>query len=269
MKQSWLYQLDSIWVVAALLVAMNLTAELGSRLGRRWFPRADDLRRGHFVAVLSSLLGLLALLLSFTFAMSANRYDTRRQLVVTEANVLGGLYLQSGLLPETPRRQFKGVLREYVDFRAQAAALRRDPTEAHVAQRVAESDAIFRRMWNVIQEEALAQPPTHGAEAMLRGLVDAASIHRERLQAFEGRVPDAVIWLLLCGALVAMTAVGLAGGLGNHRGVPARVTVSILICGTIYVVLDLDKPHQGLIQVSQTPMLGLERVLDDDPEAQP
>jgi len=269
MKPSWLYQLDSFWVVAALLVAMNLTAEGASRLGRHWYPRADDLRRGHFVAVLGSLLGLLALLLSFTFAMSANRYDARRQLVVTEANVLGGLHLQSGLLPAAARQQFNELLRQYVDLRAQLAALRRDPTADQVTQLVAESDAIHQRMWNVIQEAALAQPPAHGADTMLKGLVDAASIQRERLLAFESRVPDAVIWMLLLGALVAMSAVGLAGGLGNHRGVPARVIVSVLICGTIYVVLDLDKPHQGLIQVSQTPILGLQQVLHREPQVKP
>ena len=46
-------------------------------------------------AVLGSLLRLLALLLSFTFAMSADRYNTWRQFVVNHANVPGGLYLQS------------------------------------------------------------------------------------------------------------------------------------------------------------------------------
>ena len=104
---------------------------------------------------------------------------------------------------------------------------------------------------------------------MLKGLVDAASIQRERLLAFESRVPDPVIWLLLWGALVAIGAVGLAGGLGNHRGLPARIIVSTLICGTIYVVLDLDKPHQGLIQVSQTPILGLQQVMNRDPQSKP
>jgi len=73
----------------------------------------------------------------------------------------------------------------------------------------------------------------------------------------------------LWGSLVAMSAIGLAGGLGNHRGLPARIIVSVLICGTIDVVLDLDKPHQGLIQVSQTPILRLQEVLDRDPESKP
>ncbi len=42
-----------------------------------------------------------------------------------------------------------------------------------------------------------------------------------------------------------------------------------MICGTIDVVLDLDKPHQGLIKVSQTPMLNLQQILDRDPESKP
>ncbi len=104
---------------------------------------------------------------------------------------------------------------------------------------------------------------------MLKGLIDASSIHRERLRAYESRVPDPVIWLLLFGALTAMSAVGLAGGLGNHRGMPARVIVSLLLCATIYVILDLDRPNRGLIRVSQTPMIHLQRVFDRDPETKP
>ena len=112
MRQSWLYHQNPVWIIAALLLAMMISAEVGFRLGRRLHSRSDDVRRGHFGSVLGSLLGLLALLLSFTFAMSANRYDVRRQLVGNDANALEGLYLQSSLLPETPRKSFKQLLKK-------------------------------------------------------------------------------------------------------------------------------------------------------------
>jgi len=267
MNSSWLYQQNSLCVVGVLFVAMILSSEAAGRLGRRWYPRADDLRRGHFLSVIGSLLGLLALLLSFTFSLSANRYDARRQLVVQDANVLGGLYMMSSLLPDAPRKEFKQALREFLDLRAQLALLRRNPTADQAAQAVAQSDLIQQRMWDVIREAALTQPPPRGIDAMLKGLIDAASIQRERILAFESRVPDPVIWLLLWGALIAMCAIGLSGGLGNHRGLPARVFVAILICATIDVVLDLDKPHQGFIRVSQTPILRLLQIMDRDPES--
>ena len=104
---------------------------------------------------------------------------------------------------------------------------------------------------------------------MFNGLVGAMSIYRERIFSWESRVPDPVIWLLLFGALVAMSAIGFFGGLGNHRGLPARIAVTLLLCATIYVVLDMDKPHQGIMPVSQSPMLHLKRTLDNDPETLP
>jgi hypothetical protein len=268
-SSSWLYRQHPICLVAVLMVVMTLTAEIGFRLGRRWHPRTDDARRSHLASVMGSLLGLLALLLSFTFAMSANRYDTRRQMVMSEANVLDALYLQSRVLPDAPRKAFKQILRQYVALRAQAALLRHDASAKETAQAIAQAEGLQDQMLNVIKTSAELEPPAKSTDAMLKGLIEAVSVYRSRVFALESRVPDSIIWLILAGSATAMAAVGLSGGLGNHRGVPARVILTILLCGTIYVVLDLDRPHEGLIKISQTPMLHLSQILDRDAEAKP
>ena len=267
MTSSWLYKQDSIWVVLALLAGMALAGEIGCRLGRRWHPRTDEARIGHIRAILGSVLGLLALLLSFTFAMSADRYNVRRQLVVRDANVLSGVYLQSDLLPDAARKAFKQRLRQYVDLRAQIAFLHHDANDKETAQATIHSEKIHEQMWKVIK--AAENLPPLQADEMFKRLIDAMSIYHERIFSWESRVPDPVIWLLLFGALTAMCAIGFFGGLENHRGLPARILVTLLLCGTIYVVLELDKPHQGIMPVSQSPMLHLKRILDDDPEALP
>jgi hypothetical protein len=269
MTSSWIYQQDPVWIIVALLAAMSIAAEVGFRLGRRWHSRSDDASRGHFGSIMGSLLGLLALLLSFTFAMAASRYDTRRQLVLTDANALEGLYLQSNFLPDAPRKTFKQLLRKYVDLRSRVALMRHDATTAEAAEMSSRSDAIHAQMWNAVKEGAEANPPAKIADDMLKGLITSLSIHRSRLFAWESRVPDSVIWLLLSGCIAGITAIGLAGGLGNHRGFPARIIVTLLLCATIYVVLDLDRPHEGLITISQSPMLHLQSILEGDPEARP
>ena len=123
MNASWLYHQNPLFIILTLLLAMTTAAEVGFRLGRRWHARSGDAGWTHFRSILGSLLGLLALLLSFTFAMSANRFDSRRQLVLADANALETLYLQSDLLPDASRKAFKQSLRQYVDLRSQIALL--------------------------------------------------------------------------------------------------------------------------------------------------
>lgn len=269
MNSSWLYEQDSIWIVAALFGATVLVGEIGCYAGRRTHPTSDESRRRTVGSVVGSLLGLLALLLSFTFAMAADRYDERRQLVVSDANALAGLYQESNLLPDPPRKAFKRLLRQYVDLRAQIALLHHDPRDSETAQTAAQSEKIFEQMWNVIQSVAESHPLPSVAHDMLKGLIEVMSLYRERLFSWEGRVPDPIIWLLLLGALTAIAVIGFYGGLANHRGLPPRIAVTLLLCATIYVILDLDKPHQGLMPVSQSPMLHLERALDRDPDTGP
>jgi hypothetical protein len=269
MSSSWLYHQNPLWIVAALVVVMTIAAEFGFRLCRRWHPRSDDARRGHLRSILGSLLGLLALLLSFTFVMSANRYEARRQLVLSDANSLEGLYLLSSLLPEESRKPFKQSLRKYVDLRSQVAHFRHDPSTQEIAALSAEVEVLHSQMWKAAQESAAANPPAKFAEPILKGLIDALSIHRARMFGWESRVPDSIICLLLLGCVAGMSAIGLSGGLGNHRGLPARVIVTVLLCATIYVVLDLDRPHEGLIHINQSPMLHLQSILDGDPETKP
>jgi hypothetical protein len=269
MNISWLYQQNPIWIIAVLAIAMTLSAEIGFYLGRKWHPRSDDARRGHFGSVLGSLLGLLALLLSFTFVMSANRYEFRRQLVVSDANALEGLYLQSSLLPEESRKPFKQSLRKYVNLRSRIAQLRHDLSPEGISGLTTEVEALHGQMWKTAKDSATANPPVKLTEPILKGLVDALSVHRARMFGWESRVPDSIICLLLLGCTAGMGAIGLSGGLGNHRGLPARVIVTVLLCATIYVVLDLDRPHEGLIQISQSPMLHLQSIIDGDPEARP
>lgn len=265
MSASWLYRQEPLWILASLVVAMVLVGELATRLGRHWYPHADDIRRGHLVSVQISVLGLVALLLSFACFLSNNRYETLRVLVVSDANSLNALYLRSSLLPDPPRKEFKQLLRQYVDLNSQVALLRHHTSAGETAQ----AESLQGQMWKLIANAAQRESSPKVAEPMLQGLIEASSIQRERMFAFEGHVPDAVIWLLLLGAVIATAMIGFSGGLGNHRAVPARIILAILLCATTYVLLDLDHPHEGFIRVSQSPMLHLKQIMDRDPETTP
>ena len=83
----------------------------------------DDDSKTHINATQSSTLGILALLLAFTFSLSLQRFDTRSDAMVDEANAIGTAYLRAQMLPAPLRDETRALLREYVDVRVKAGTL--------------------------------------------------------------------------------------------------------------------------------------------------
>lgn len=68
--------------------------------------------------------------------------------------------------------------------------------------------------------------------------------------------------LLFGGAILALGAVGFAGGIANHRGTAGKWLLAVLLGGTIFIVLDLDRERRGFFQISQEPIIHLRQLLD-------
>jgi hypothetical protein len=94
------FHLTSIWLIAGgVLVTLLVGSELGWRVGHGG-RLEDDALRTLVGGIAGATLGLLGLLLGFTLSMAVARYDTRRMVIVDEANAIGTLWLRAGLLEE-------------------------------------------------------------------------------------------------------------------------------------------------------------------------
>jgi len=81
----------------------------------------------------------------------------------------------------------------------------------------------------------------------------------ERQAARSAHIPDPVLIVLLIYAILSMIMMGslLASNRQPHRG--ETVLLILLLTLAHVVILDLDRPRTGAIQVSQQPMEELER----------
>ena len=72
-------------------------------------------------------------------------------------------------------------------------------------------------------------------------------------------VPEIVLRILF--ATFAMTAavLGSSAGIAAHRPPLASVLLMALVVLVTYLIIDLDRPRRGTIQVSQAPMLELQQ----------
>lgn len=269
MKLSWFYNLDPSLITLALIGGMLLAAEAGYRAGLHRHAHAGDTGRGHFGIVLGSILGLVALLLSFTFNMSAQRYENRLHLVMDYANALNALYLRSSILPEPQRKQFKPLLRRDIDALADLSVQRPGFSGEKLTAEAMQVEELHLQMWELVRTMAQDNQSVKGAESMLALLSEAQALGHQRFFAYLNRVPEIIMGLLLGAPLIAMGAVGFAGGLSHYRGWLARIMLILLMGGTVFIILNLDQPRQGLIQIDQSPILLLRQVVDSDRETSP
>jgi hypothetical protein len=108
-----MYRTDELLLGLAALVVVLVATELSFRLRRQ--PNADEPTKAHFAALQVALLGLLALIVAFTFSIAVARFDARKELVIEESNAIGTTYLRARLLTEPQRKEVVGLLRAYVD----------------------------------------------------------------------------------------------------------------------------------------------------------
>ena len=102
------YPLLAIFV--ASLVIILAASEIGRVLGVRAKTRGGD----DVNALVSAVVGLVALLIAFTFAMALSRFEARRDAVVNEANAIGTTALRARLLPAPHSTDVLKLLKEYV-----------------------------------------------------------------------------------------------------------------------------------------------------------
>lgn len=95
--QELIYDVNSLLIALALFFSMLLAIEIGYRLGRRIMPTMHDDFKAHVNANSASLLGIPALLPGFTFSLSLQRYDSRREALVEEANASAPSPVATGL----------------------------------------------------------------------------------------------------------------------------------------------------------------------------
>ena len=122
MIDDWLARIfTSQWVVFLVVTLLLLAlAETGFRFGTSARRRNPDAAESHSGSVQGAVLGLLGLLLGFSFAMAVGRYETRRSLAVDEANSIGTTWLRADFLAGQREIEVKNLLRDYTGLRLKA-----------------------------------------------------------------------------------------------------------------------------------------------------
>jgi hypothetical protein len=239
-------------VAAGLLALLLIALEIGFLAGIRSASRADVPSGGQVGAIQGAELGLLGLLLAFSFAAAAGRFFERQDLIIQEANAIGTTLLRADLLEEPHRSELRTALRDYTAHRIAMGERLRHGVQPDDA---AEIDRLHARMWKA----ALAGVTPHPALMLpvLDPLNQMISLHTLRLEAGLKRVPPIVMGLLIACSALAIGTIGYGIGLRGKRRVHLTLPLAVLVGSSLWLTMDLDRPRAGLIQLSDQPFKDL------------
>jgi|KBSSwiStaDraftv2_1062776.scaffolds.fasta_scaffold541784_2 hypothetical protein len=247
----WLTRQPEWLIFVALTVIFTLAAEAGCAIARK-HGEASDRDLSEISTIQSAALGLLALLLGFTFAMAASRFETRKELIRDEANALGTASLRALLLPEPQRSNTLRLMRTYAQSRFDLQETRGDlEAVKSVNQRAGE---IQTAMW--AQAVAAAERnPTPVTVSYVQSLNDLIDMHGKQVAAIRNRIPIAVFLLLLFVTVIALGLTGYGSGAAGRHRFTLTLLQALLVAAVITLVIDLHRPTRGLITVDMSGMV--------------
>jgi hypothetical protein len=232
----------------ALFIAMLTAAEVGRRVGRARLARdPEGLEKGAGSAE-GAIFALLGLLIAFTFAGAASRFEDRRHLITAEVNAIGTAYLRVDLIPADTQPALRELFRRYVDARL---AVYEQPSDLSLArERLAVAAGLQTEIWNLATSAAMREgmrPPV--AQLLLPALNEMFDITTTRTTAIENHPPPAIFVLLGTLCLVGALLVGYGVSPNRRRGWLHTVIFSLILSLTTYVIIDLEFPRLGLIRI--------------------
>ena len=239
-----------LWLIFTLtMLLVVLAVEAGSRIGIARARKSEKERNAPIDAMVGSTLGLLAFMLAFTFGMANTRNDARKQFVVDEAVAIRAADLRAQLLPDPYRHDIRALLLQYVDVRL-AGAL--DPRRTK--QAIERSEKLHELLWLRV-----ADVPPADRGAMAAAVMDLVGLHIKRVNAAVHNRIHVSIWMALYGLIaLAMGIVGYGAGISGRKSTVAVAALAVAFSVVLLLIVDLDRPQEGFIKVSQQAMDDLE-----------
>jgi hypothetical protein len=261
MPTELLYQRSALLIAIALLAGMLLAGELGYRIGFRGRHRHDALMRTQVISIQASTMGLLALLLGFTFSMALSRFEYRKQMVVQESNAIGTAALRAQFLPVARHAEVDTLFCRYVAIRLESV-LRTCQGSPDRTRLDVEDRQLQLRLWRIAHEAAQEAPQSVPLGLFAQAMNEVIDVKSRRDIAVANHVPESVLLFLLAFAVLAAVVLGYGNGLAGARITSLTAAYYVIVVLVVALILDLDRPQQGLARTSQQSMLQLQETVE-------
>jgi hypothetical protein len=238
--------MSAIALSIGLFAGTVICLEVGYRLGGRATDKPELTHEG-IGAIEAAVFALLGLLLGFSFAGGTSRLDTRRALIIQEANAIGTAYLRLDLLRAQDQPELRLSFRQYVAARLKI--YERLPDLPAAEQELRRATELQQKIWSQAVIAARADSTQVAARLLLPAINDMFDVTTSRTVALHTHLPALILLLLISVALLSGLLAGFAMARRRSRSWLHMVVYALVLAITVYAVIDLDYPSSGLIRL--------------------
>jgi CHASE3 domain sensor protein len=245
-----MYDKSSIIIIISLFVLMLIVNQVAFEIGKRNKDAENTEMKSQSTAIQTGIIGLLALLLGFTFNMSLHRYDARSNAVIEESGAIARVAMQAKLMSDGVRSEVFEKLEAYLALRISLSQVDLSSPEQRKALN-SEVSKVQGQLIALAQSEMENPKSTNAANGFFQALSNMIQIENKRTAMLRLHVPEPVLILLFCVFVTVGGMLGYNSGLGKKRPAFPTVLLFTLIVLVVFIIIDLDRPKRGIIKVNQ------------------
>src|SRR5262245_49703622 len=225
---------------------MLLFLELGWRFGVGQMAKHGDAARAGVGKADAPVYALFGLLLGFTFAGAASRFDHRRQLASQQVTAISTGWSRINMLPPEKQQPVRASFQAYVD--ALIGMYRGEPSRAEAFREPGEVTRTRNELWDRSVTACLSPDGEKARMLLLPSLNEMFAVAETERLARRIHSPALIFVMLAISALASAVFVGYAVASGARRNWMYMIGSAATVAVAMYVIIELEYPRLGLLR---------------------
>lgn len=248
-------QLLPLWVLAIFVpLVLPMCSYLGYWTGRvkrqRLLADGDNVKPRASEDTSTAVMALLGLLLAFTFSFALSRAEDRRHTQVEEIAAIGTAFLQADLVAEPGRTALRQAIAAYAETRwSDADAFVNEDLILDFVSRTVQAQ---EQLWPVAMAAIGGDTPAPIRTMVAGGITEVLDAHTRRYSAAVQYIPlfaKLMIFVVACTGLVLTSN---SSAMNGHEFTWRNFLVAMLLSVVMIVVLDFERPREGLVKLDNS-----------------
>jgi hypothetical protein len=124
---------------------------------------------------------------------------------------------------------------------------------------VMRSEEIHGQLWSIVEDSVSLGQESDVMALFVESINEVIDVHSLRLAAVDLRLPRLLGIVMFAATGLSFLLVGIASSADGKRDFFAILVFALAFVAVLVIIVDLDRPQEGLLTVSQTAMTDLLR----------